>query len=127
MNSVDEGLRALMRRGFRFQHLKDVHGRVCVVVGSFGWPECYDRIQINDENDAIATRAVVDTAPSSDDVVWSYEGDALAAINALLEVPKPHERGAPRLTRRAPSGLWLPGAGFGAASPPPGQCRTHDQ
>lgn len=49
--------------------------------------------------------------PGADEVVWTYEGDALSTIQALLELPKPHEPGAPRLARRAPLGLWLPGTG----------------
>jgi len=111
MNDLDEGLRTLVMRGFRFHHLKTDDDRVSVVIGSFGWPEFDDRIQINDENDAIATRAATDVEANTNDVVWSYEGGTLATINALLELPKPHEPGAPRLAHRGPSGLWLPGIG----------------
>ncbi|MGI8308553.1 hypothetical protein [Saccharopolyspora hattusasensis] len=109
MNSIDDGLRVLITRGFRFQHVKDDRGNVAVIVGSYAWGEFYDRIQITGETEAIAARAVMDSRCSADGVVWSHEGDTLSAITALLELPKPDEPGAPRLVRRAPSGLWLPG------------------
>jgi hypothetical protein len=112
MNDVDEGLRKLVERGFRFHHLDNGEEGISVVIGWFGWPEFDDRIQINGENDAIAARAPTQATAETHDVVWSYHGDTLAAINALLELPRPDEPGAPRLTRSAPSGLWIPGAGI---------------
>jgi hypothetical protein len=108
LNDIDEGLRALIARGFRFQHLTDPNGDPMVLVGAYGWPEFYDRIHIHSEEAAVAARAVVDSLPGIDEVVWTHEADTLATINALLDLPKPEESGAPRLARRAPSALWLP-------------------
>ncbi|MCP2258569.1 hypothetical protein LX15_002267 [Streptoalloteichus tenebrarius] len=118
MNNVDEGLNALIQRGFRFQHLRDRQGAVSVIIGSYGWSEYYDCIHIHGERDAAAARAVMNSRPGADEVVWSYDGNALSAIRALLELPKPHEPGAPRLAKRAPSGLWLPGSGHDLVVPP---------
>lgn len=106
--TFDDGLRALIARGFCFQHLKDDAGNIVVLVGSYGWQDHYDRIHIYSQDEAAAARALIDTRPGADEVVWSYEGDAITSIQELLNLPKPHEPGAPRLVRRAPLGLWLP-------------------
>lgn len=105
--NVDDGIRALLARGFRFQTVQDDDGDLTVLVGSYGWPCCYDRLHIWAENEAIAAR-VVPSARRGDDVVWSYQDGAVATIQALLELPDPDEPGAPHLVRRAPSSLWLP-------------------
>lgn len=115
--SFDEGLQALIERGFRFMHLTDANGDVVTVVGSYGWAAYYDRIHIHGEDEAIAARALLDARPGADEVVWSYQGDATSTIQELLAVPKPHEPGAPRLSRRAPVGLWLPGTGRALPGP----------
>lgn len=105
---IDEGLRTLLRRGFTFRDLRDERGDVCVLLASYGWPTCSDRLHIYGEDEAIAARVVPSTRIEVDDVLWCYEDGALATINALLELPAPDEPGAPRLARRAPLGLWLP-------------------
>jgi len=102
------GLRALVARGFLFQPVTDGRGHVSVLIGAYGWPGCDDRLYLHGENDAVAARAVPAARGGSDDVVWSYQGDALSTVHALVELPAPHEPGAPWLARRAPSGLWLP-------------------
>ncbi|WP_158880434.1 hypothetical protein [Amycolatopsis anabasis] len=104
---IEEGLRALTARGFRFQHIRDDDGHISAVIGSYGWRDCYDRIQIHGENDAVAARATTDSLPG-EDVLWSFEGDVLSAIQALLELPRPDEPGAPQLARRGSTALWLP-------------------
>jgi len=108
MNSVDEGLRALVARGYLFHHLKDDEGCISRLVGSFGWGEFYDRIDITDEAAAVAVRAVMAGLAGTEEIVWKHEGDALSVINAMLALPNPGEPGAPRLLRRAPSDVWLP-------------------
>ncbi|HEU5470115.1 MAG TPA: hypothetical protein VFV67_05630 [Actinophytocola sp.] len=77
-------------------------------MGTFGWPDCYDRLHIWGEDEAVAARMVPGQRHGADDVVWAYEDDAVGAIRALLDLPPPDERGAPRLARRAPASLWLP-------------------
>lgn len=104
---VEEGLQALLDRGYRFLDLRDDDG-VYVIIGSYGWPDCYDRLHLWSEQEAIAARTVPSGRRGVDDVVWSYQDDAVATIVALLELPKPDEPGAPRLAKRAPTGLWLP-------------------
>lgn len=53
----------------------------------------------------------MDNRPGIDEIVWSYQGDAVTTIRELLELPKLHEPNAPRLALRALLGLWLPGTG----------------
>lgn len=113
----DNGLRALIERGWCFQHLRDDAGHVVVLIGSYGWPDYYDRIHVHGEGEAIAARAVMDPRPGHDEIVWSYQGDAATTVQELLALPKPHEPGAPRLARRAPIGLWLPGTGLTLPGP----------
>src|SRR2546423_11201960 len=106
--NVDEGIRALRTRGFLFHAIRDKDGEVCVLVGARGWPECYDRLHIWGEHEAIAARAVPAARHGGgDDVVWTYEDGAVSTIQALLELPDPDQPGAPKLARRAPDGLWL--------------------
>jgi hypothetical protein len=115
--SFDDGLRALMTHGFRFQHLCNDSGEVVMLIGSYGWAEYYDRIHVHGEEEAIAARALMDPRPGPDEVVWSYQGNATNTIQELLALPKPHEPNAPRLARRAPVGLWLPGTGLTMPGP----------
>ena len=79
-----------------------------MLVGAYGWPECYDRLHIWDEHEAVAARAVPSGRHGAEDVVWTYADRAAPTIEALLELPAPGERGAPKLARRAPDELWLP-------------------
>jgi hypothetical protein len=120
--SFDEGLRALMKHGWCFQHLCDDAGNVVVLIGSYGWAGYYDRLHVHGQTEAMAARALMDPRPGIDEVVWQYQGDAVTAIQELLALPKPHEAGAPRLARRASVGWWLSGTGLtlpGAVEPPP--------
>lgn len=111
---VDEGIRALCARGYLFHAVRDEDGEVTVLVGAYGWPDCYDRLHIWDEREAIAARMVPSGRHGADDVVWTYEDGAVGTIQALLDLPDPDQPGAPRLARRAPSGLWLPNSALRA-------------
>jgi hypothetical protein len=71
VNGVDDGLRALIARNFRLQHLTDKEGQAAVVVGSYGWPKFYDRIHIHGATEAAAGRAVMNSRPGVDEVVWT--------------------------------------------------------
>ncbi|WP_410609483.1 hypothetical protein [Amycolatopsis sp. lyj-109] len=89
MTAIDEGLHALIARGFRFQHIgDDRHGGPAVIVGTFGWPEFSDRIEIHGEHEASAART---RAGAAEEAVWSQGGDTLSVIAALLGLPPPHE------------------------------------
>jgi hypothetical protein len=105
---VDEGLRALVDRGFRFQVVRDGDGDVAVLVGLRDWPTCSDRVHIWAEDQAIAARVTPNPRSGADEVLWTYEAGTLPTIQALLELPEPDQPGAPRLARRPPAGLWLP-------------------
>jgi hypothetical protein len=106
--NIEQGIRALRGRGFVFQTVADGSGDLCVLVGTYGWPDCYDRLHIWAEDEAVAARMVSGVRPGVDDVAWSYEDGALGAIQALLDLPAPDRPGAPRLAKRAGDGLWLP-------------------
>ncbi|MET1074850.1 MAG: hypothetical protein ABWY11_19535 [Umezawaea sp.] len=103
-----EPLAELVNRGFFFQTVPDEKGEIAVVVGSYGWHGYFDRIHVWGEHEAIAARELTDHRPFSGNVVWSYEGSACDAAQALLDLPKPGEPGAPTVARTAPSRLWLP-------------------
>jgi hypothetical protein len=90
--------------------VKNQHGHLSVIVGSYGWPDFWDRIQIHDEHTASAARLTTGANTGIEGVVWSYDGDTLSTIHALLELPAPREPKAPRRSYRAPSSLWLPPA-----------------
>ena len=92
MTTVEEGLHALIARGFRFQHLADRHGELTIIVGTYGWPGFSDRIEIHGEHKASAARTRADSA---EEAVWRQGGDTLSVIAALLELPPPHEPPAP--------------------------------
>ncbi|SFW78013.1 hypothetical protein [Amycolatopsis australiensis] len=85
MTSVEAGLRSLVARGFRFQHIADRQGELTIIVGTYGWPGCCDRIEIHGEHEASAVRTSAET------VAWSQDGDTLSVIAALLELPPPAE------------------------------------
>lgn len=103
-----ESLAALVNRGFYFQAVPGEQGEIEVVVGSYGWHGYYDRIHVWGEDEAVAARELSDHRPFSGTVVWSYEGSAADAAQALLDLPKPGEPGAPTLAKAGPSSLWLP-------------------
>src|SRR5439155_19226431 len=101
-------IKALCARGFWFQSVLDEDTEIVVLVGSRGWPGCYDRLHVWGEDEAIAARAVPGERHGADQVVWTYQDAAVPTIQALLELPDPDDPAAPRLARDAPSDLWLP-------------------
>ncbi|APU22932.1 hypothetical protein [Actinoalloteichus sp. GBA129-24] len=112
MKSVDRVYSDLLRRGFTFSLAPGDHEVRYTVLATYGWPGHVDSLHIRAEDDATASR-VRDRDDghglfSDQRVVWSYEGTFLAAAAELLHLPAPGERGAPDLTGRTPSGLWLP-------------------
>ncbi|MBB5909121.1 hypothetical protein [Actinoalloteichus hymeniacidonis] len=112
MNSVDRAYAALLRRGFGFCLAPGDHEVRYTVLATYGWPGHVDSLHIRGEDEATASR-VRDRDEgqglfADQCTVWSYEGTFLAAAAELLNLPAPGERGAPELTRRTPSGLWLP-------------------
>jgi hypothetical protein len=99
VTTVEEGLHALVARGFRFQHIGDRHGELAIIVGTYGWPGFSDRIEIHGEHEASAARTRADSA---EEAVWSQCGEAVSVIAALLALPPPHEPPHPPVPERAP-------------------------
>ncbi|MGW3961457.1 hypothetical protein ACWED2_16660 [Amycolatopsis sp. NPDC005003] len=92
MTTVEQGLHALVARGFRFQYIGDRRGELAILVGTYGWPEFSDRIEIHGEHQASAART---RAGSAEEAVWRHRGDTLSVIAALLALPPPREPRAP--------------------------------
>ena len=68
------------------------------------WPDGWsDAVAIRDLGDARAFRC--DPAGGE---VWQREGGLVDVIDALADLPAPHEPGAPRLVKAAAPDLWLP-------------------
>lgn len=88
MTTVEKGLHALVARGFRFQYIDDRRGELAILVGTYGWPEFSDRIEIHGEHEASAART---RAGSGEEAVWTYRGDARSVIAALLSLPAPRQ------------------------------------
>ena len=101
-------LRALVERGFFFQHITDDDGEILVIVGSYGWHGFYDRIHIWGEAEAVAARERSDHRPFSGNVVWTVDGATADVARAVLELPAPGTRGAPIIAKCAPNALWFP-------------------
>jgi hypothetical protein len=83
---IEEGLRTLVARGFRFQHIAGHDGELTIIVGTYGWPQFCDRIEIHGEFEASAARTRVEAA---EEAVWRQRGDAVSVIAALLALPVP--------------------------------------
>jgi len=62
---------------------------VVILIGSYGWPEYYDRIHIHGEDKAIAARALMDARPGTDEVVWSHQGNAVWLPGTGRAMPGP--------------------------------------
>ena len=77
-----------------------VGGR-CAGVPPEGWS---DAVAIANRDDARAYRC--DPAGGE---VWGREGGLAEVIDALIELPAPHEPGAPRLVKAIAQRLWAPG------------------
>lgn len=62
---------------------------------------------VRGETEAIASRVRDEHDPPPNAVLWYYVGDLVAAVNELLSLPTPGERGA-RAGPPRPSELWIP-------------------
>lgn len=85
---TDGLLRALVARGFRFIDPRDENGEVVAVVGVRAHHDVVDVVQLNDEDDVIATRM-----PSDQDVLaprrvfWRESGPAGEVLAKMLALP----------------------------------------
>ncbi|HEX2133858.1 MAG TPA: hypothetical protein VHH15_20120 [Actinophytocola sp.] len=86
--STDDQLRALVARGFRFIDPRDENGDVVAVVGVRAHRNVVDVVQLNDEDDVVASRM-----PSDQDVMaprqvfWRESGPAHEVLAKLLDLP----------------------------------------
>lgn len=120
MNTVDDALRALVDRGFRYLRAPGYGtGDVRVdftLLYVLGWEAPYiDAVHVRAEDDVTAIRVRSDSANldlfALGNTVWAHEGDFVETVAALLTLPAPNAKGAPTLLRRPPSRLVAPGDG----------------
>jgi hypothetical protein len=120
VNTVDDALRALVDRGFRYLRAPG-HGTGDTQVDFtllyvLGWEAPYiDALHVRAEDDATAIRVRSDETNldlfALGNTVWAHEGGFIETVAALLALPPPDTRGAPTLLRRPPSRLIAPGDG----------------
>jgi hypothetical protein len=84
-----------------------IDGKLELLTGARLWPDGWsDAIAIRNLGDARAFRC----DPASGEV-WMREGGLVEVIDGLIELPAPHEPGAPRLVKASAPELWTPAAG----------------
>lgn len=93
--------------GFRFLRLPDNAGNDAVIHAGRQLGAVVERYTIQDMTRAIAARFRVEDYPTGDPV-WQEHGTVHDVITALLDLPPHGTPGAPVLTRRTSSSLWLP-------------------
>lgn len=94
-----------LRDGYRWTFTLDFQdGELDLVAGGRLWPTGWSEgIAIKSVTDARAFRL----DPTSGEV-WSREGSLVEVVDALVELPEPGRRGAPRLVRGTARRLWVP-------------------
>jgi hypothetical protein len=86
--SVDDQLRALVARGFRFVDPRDEQGDVLAVVGVRAHDEVVDVVELLGEDDAVATRMPPDQDfLSPRRFYWREQGPASVVLTKLLVLP----------------------------------------
>ncbi len=102
-------LAALVRlrdAGWKFIAVPDEHGRPAEHDGVRAWPGGWvDGIRITSSTNVLGIRVSPDEPPA---ITWDRTGTLEQVVNALLELPAPGDRFAPRFARGSASGLWLP-------------------
>jgi hypothetical protein len=86
--NIDEKLRALRARGFRFMDPRDEWGNVVAVVGVRAHDDVIDVVRLHAEDDVVASRLPCDAdilAPAT--VFWQHKGPAGEVLGKLLDLP----------------------------------------
>jgi hypothetical protein len=105
MSAALDRVRDLVRAGFTGMLHRDEHGEIVAVQATRVHAGHIETVLIHDEHDALAARCRDEDDPA---VVWHQAGSTADVIGQLLDLPAPSARGAPKLARATPSGLWLP-------------------
>ncbi|MGH3449407.1 MAG: hypothetical protein ACRDQW_01525 [Haloechinothrix sp.] len=111
LDGTEARLRQLIDRGYQFIHPTDAFGGVVAVVGVRVHNNVVDVVQLNAEDDVIATRMPGDEAdilaPST--VLWRLTGGVEHVLDAMLALPDDHTPGAKGAgDRAAVTGCWVP-------------------
>ncbi|SHG79848.1 hypothetical protein [Streptoalloteichus hindustanus] len=97
---------ALRNLGWRFLPPLVRNGVPVEVDGFWEWPGGWcDVIRVRDSSEALGLRMTGGRRPG---VVWEYEGGMVDVVAALVSLPPPGERLAPRLVTAAAPRLWTP-------------------
>ena len=96
--------------GFRFTSLGDEPGAAVAALYGERWCRSgvVENIALRGMNEAIAARIRVEDYPHGDPL-WQHPGTVAEVVTELLALPAHGVPGAPMLTRRPSSSLWLPG------------------
>lgn len=95
--------------GFRFLHLRAGDGAAVTAIHAERRRNgAVDSFTVQHMTEAIASRFRLDEYPCGDPL-WQEHGTVADVVTALLNLPPHGAPGAPTLTRRTSSSLWLPG------------------
>jgi hypothetical protein len=84
VRDLQSGIGALRLLGYRFRYVDSKMFDEVVLLGSFAWPEHYDRILISDSATAVAIRM---STPAG--TTWSCQGDAATVVWAMVNLAPP--------------------------------------
>ncbi|WP_134664047.1 hypothetical protein [Amycolatopsis sp. CFH S0078] len=102
-------LRRSVTAGFQFLHLRGEDGAaVAAIHAERRRNGAVDTYTIQHMTEAVASRFRIEDYPHGDPL-WQEHGTVEDVITALLKLPPHGAPGAPTITRRASSSLWLPG------------------
>jgi len=100
------GLITLRDSGWRFLPVDTADGRPVELDGFRAWPGGYvDGLRIYSATNVLGIRTAPDEPPS---VVWEMVDTLPEVIAALLALPVPWDRLAPRLATASAPTLWVP-------------------
>ena len=88
MRDLNSGIGALKLLGYRFQYEDNPTLGETVLLGSFAWPQHYDRVMISTAAAAAAVR-ISSSGAGAGSVTWSCQGDAAAVVWALVNLAPP--------------------------------------
>jgi hypothetical protein len=104
-DGVEERLRTLMARGFRFMHPRSAGGALVAVVGFRTHDGVVDVVALRAADDAKASRVSAEEpdvlAPS--ETLWETRGSAAEVVDAVLSLPEPTGADVAGATR----GCWI--------------------
>jgi hypothetical protein len=81
---LSSGVGALRLLGYRFRYVESGTFGELVLLGSFAWPDHYDRVLIADAGMAFAIRTVYGSGAT-----WLCQGDSAEVVWAMVDLAPP--------------------------------------